>query len=69
METGHRTSVLCMNGRNKPHGTLVPVSHESVKERNFYQSVVSQVQTQVLRIVHRIVSHRDDACSSCHIVS
>ena len=30
METGV-TSVLCMNGRNKPLGTLDPVSHERVK--------------------------------------
>ena len=27
------TSVLCMNGRNKPLGTVDPVSHERVKLR------------------------------------
>ena len=30
METGI-TSILCMKGKNKPLGTLVPVSHERVK--------------------------------------
>ena len=32
METGV-TNVLCINGRNKPLGTVVPVSHERVKMR------------------------------------
>ena len=30
MKTGV-TSVLCMNGRNKPLGAVVPVIHEKVK--------------------------------------